>query len=78
MGSHLGEAMERHKPTLMGATGDYRLQLEWEWSQLNHQEVHPDDWRYAVSLAHLLDMARRRKAGIPLTRRPVPTVFRRR
>jgi hypothetical protein len=66
------------KPTLMGATGDYRLQLEWEWSGLNPAEVHPDDWRYAVSLAHLLDMVRCRRAGVPLTRRPIPTQFRRR
>jgi hypothetical protein len=66
------------KPTLMGASGSYRLSLEWEWAQLNQQDVHQDDWNHAVSLAHLLDMHRCRQANVPLTRRPVPTSFRKR
>jgi hypothetical protein len=61
------------KPTMNRAGGDYRRRLEWEWEQLDHEDVLEEEWRKAASLARLLDMVRCRKLNIvPMQRRPVP------
>ena len=66
------------KPTMNRASGDYRRRLEWEWAKLHSEwvadptTVLPEEWGRAASLAHLLDLVRCRRLGIPLERREIP------